>query len=113
MGTPSHLAFYRRNPASPFSEPLRVNLAEVLLRIDMSCDWLAAQGLSILSFSCSTLGTPIVVVAAHPKVYAALSGRFERTGFCQDGALRYETWEAFDVVNRVRVRWQEVKVCAS
>lgn len=113
MNNPSPPAFYRRNPASPFGEPLRVNLAEVLLRIDMSCDWLAAQGLSILSFSCSTLDTPIIVVAAHPKVYAALSGRFERTGFCQDGALRYETWEAFDVVNQVRVRWQEVKACAS
>ena len=113
MGKHSNLVFYQPNRVSPFGQPLRVSLAELLERIDLACEWLAGKGLSILSFSGSTLDTPIIVVAAHPRVYAALSGRYERTGFCQDGALRYETWEAFDVVNRVRVRWQEVKACAS
>ena len=31
----------------------------------------------------------------------------------EEGGRRRKTREAFDVVNRVRVRWQEVKACAS
>ncbi len=103
----------RPQPYFRMRERLQVSLAELLERIERASQALADKQLSVLSFSGSTLDTPIIVVAAHPKAYAAFAGRYERTGFCQDGALRYETWEAFDVVNRVRVRWQEVKACAS
>ena len=113
MGAQSSLARVLPRRASPFAAPVRGSLAELLERIERASQTLADKQLSVLSFSGSTLDTPIIVVAAHPKAYAAFAGRYERTGFCQDGALRYETWEAFDVVNRVRVRWQEVKACAS
>jgi len=103
----------RQRPYFPMRDRLKASFADILQRIDRASQALAEKQLSVLSFSGSTLDTPIIVVAAGPKTYAAFSGRYERTGFCQDGALRYETWEAFDVVNRVRVRWQEVIACGS
>ena len=103
----------RPRPYFRMRERLQESLGDLLQRIEHASQALAEKQLSVLSFSSSTLDTPIIVVAAGPKTYAAFSGRYERTGFCQDGALRYETWEAFDVVNRVRVRWQEVIACGS
>ena len=113
MGQRSAQVGRLRPPNSPFGKPLRTSLADLLVRIERASLWLTEKQLSVLSFSGSTLDTPIVVVAGGPRTYAAFAGRRERTGYCQDGALRYETWEAFDVVNRVRVRWQEVIACGS
>jgi len=93
--------------------PERPNFGEMLGRIERACVFLDDKRLSILSFSGSTLDSPVVLVAAAPRVYALFSGRCERRGYCQDGALRYETWEAFDIINQVRVRWQEVVACGS
>lgn len=89
----------------------RVSLDDLLRRIERACQFLAGANLSVLSFGGSTFDGPIVVVAASPRVYSLFSGRYERTEFRQDGALRHETWEATDAVNHVRVRWQEVVAC--
>lgn len=50
------------------------SLAELLERIERVSQTLADKQLSVLSFSGSTLDTPIIVVAAHPKAYAAFAG---------------------------------------
>jgi hypothetical protein len=98
----------RKAPCRP-----RYLLSDLQRRIEMSCQWLAGQKLTVLLFIGSTLSLPIVVVAAHPRVYALFSGRCERKGFRQDGALRYEVWEAIDRINQVRVRWEEVIACGA
>lgn len=110
MMTAAVLPFPRR-PA-PLRAP-RYRLDELLERIERSCQWLAGKQLSVLSFGGSTFDKPVIIVAASPRVYALFSGQFERKGFCQDGALRHEVWEANDSINQVRVRWEEVVACGA
>ena len=86
-------------------------LADQLRRIERSSQWLANEKLAVMSFGGTSLGMPVVVIAPHPRVYSLFSGCYERKGFNQQGALRHETWEAFDGVNHVRVRWEEVVAC--
>ena len=89
-----------------------ISLTDAQTRIERCSQWLAENGVCVLAFTGTTLHDPIIVAAAHPKVWMLFSGRAERTGYRQDAALRYETWEGSDQINQVRVRWQEVVACA-
>lgn len=88
-----------------------ISLADALSRIERAGQWLASKQVCVLAFIGSTLSDPVMIVAAHRDVWALFSGRAERTGFKQEGALRYEVWEGLDRINQVRVRWQEVVAC--
>ena len=81
-----------------------VSLAEAQARIERCALWLATQDLRVLGFVGSSLNDPVVVVAAHPKVWALFSGRAYSMGHTRDGALRAEVWEGIDRINRVSVR---------
>lgn len=89
-----------------------ISLAEAQARIERCALWLASQDLHVLGFVGSSQNDPVVVVAAHPKVWALFSGRAYSKGHTRDGALRAEVWEGIDRINRVNVRWQEVSACA-
>lgn len=111
MRQPAAVLEFQRRPATP-RQP-RHSLVDLLARIERSCQWLSSRQLSVLSFGGSTFDNPVVVIASSPRAYAVFSGRYERKGFCQDGALRHEIWEATDTCNQVRVRWEEVVACGS
>lgn len=111
MRSPASVLAFQRRPGPP--RPPRHTLVDLLARIERSCQWLSSRQLSVLSFGGSTFDNPVVVIASSPRAYAVFSGRYERKGFCQDGALRHEIWEAADTINQVRVRWEEVVACGS
>lgn len=90
----------------------RISLADALARIERAGAWLASKQLCVLGFTGSTLSSPVMIIAAHPEAWILFSGRTDRLGFKQEGALRYEVWEGLDRINQVRVRWQEVVACA-
>ncbi len=93
--------------------PQRISLADALRRIERSSQWLGSAQLRVLAFSANTLHDPVIIVASHPRVWSLFSGRAERTGYRQDGALRYEVWEGIDHINHVCIRWLEVMACAA
>jgi hypothetical protein len=109
-----------RNPAMIFdfqqarfsSKRPIINLAEAQARIERCALWLSTHDLRVLGFVGSSVNDPVVVVAAHPKVWALFSGRAYSKGHTRDGALRAEVWEGVDRINHVNVRWQEVSACA-
>lgn len=92
--------------------PARVNIDEALDQIDRCSAWLAANGIPVMGFVCSTLHPPVVYVAAHPRVWSLFSNRALNREFRQDGALRFDVWSGFDRVNKVSVLWEEVSACA-
>lgn len=108
MNCPAIVPFSRR-PLGTGRD--NVSLTNLLTRIDRACQSLVRADLSVISFGGSTFDGPVVVVAAHPRVYAHFSGRYARKAFRHEGALRHETWEATDSINHVRVRWEEVIPC--
>lgn len=88
------------------------DLNGVLERIERSCASLAEIGINVIGFTKPLSRRPYVTVAAKPAVYMLFSGRYESLGHKQDGALRYEVWEARDTENDVDIRWVEVIACA-
>lgn len=92
--------------------PNTTRFQTVLSRLHSCGEWLEANGLTIIGLRQPLFGEPTVTVTAKPSVYALFSGRYERLGYKQDGALRYEVWEGMDRINRVAVRWVEVVACA-
>lgn len=98
----------RRVPTPP-----RIQIADALERIERTTAWLAANKVTVIATLSSTLSMPIVVVDASPAAWILFSGRAERVGLSQDGAIRTETWEGYDRVNHVRVRWLEISACAA
>ena len=102
-----HIGSGRRPP------PPRIEINDALARIDRSTAWLAANKVTVIATLSSTLSAPIVVVDATPAVWILFSGRAERVALSQDGAIRTETWEGYDRVNHVRVRWLEMSACAT
>lgn len=109
MQTAAVLDFARR----PATRRPRYAIAEQMSRVNAAVRWLEAYGLHVEHTIASTLSLPIVVVTAHPRAYVLFSGRYERKGYRQDGARRYEIWEALDRMNQVRVRWEEVVACGA
>jgi len=99
----------RRTAAAATS---RVCLAEALQRLERCRTWLEAHQVTVLGFVASTLRAPVVVVAAHQRVWQLFNGRACTQGQRQQGALRYVVWEGIDRNNRVTVRWEEISACA-
>ena len=91
--------------------PPRIEINDALARIERTTEWLTANKVTVVATLSSTLSTPIVVVDASPAAWILFSGRAERVGYTQEGAVRTETWEGYDRVNHVRVRWLEVSAC--
>lgn len=92
--------------------PARVDIYEAFAQIGRCSAWLAGNGIPVLGFVCSTLHSPMVFVASHPRVWSLFSNRALSPEQRQDGALRYEVWQGFDRVNKVSVLWEEVSACA-
>jgi hypothetical protein len=89
----------------------RNSIDDQLPRVSQSLRWLDAHGIKPLSISASTLSAiPTISVEPSPRLYGLFDGRTERRGYRQEGARRYEVYEAVDDVARVLVIWQEV-VC--
>lgn len=94
------------------SDRVRLSMSDAQNRIARCGRWLESTQLCVLGFVYSTLSDPVIIVAAHPDAWRLFAGRAENTGHDFKGALRYEVWEGFDRINKVRVRWQEVVACA-
>ena len=104
----AHVFNFSRPPSRP-----RYNIGEQLHRAHAAALWLEAQGLEVQGFGGSTLDLPTVMVKACARVYSTFPVRRSRPRYHQDGALRYETWEAIDRVHNVRVQWKEVVACGT
>ena len=80
-----------------------------LPRVARTLRWLDAHVIKHLSVNASILSAmPTISVEPHPRLYGLFDGRAERRGYRQEGARRYEVYEAVDVATRVRICWQEV-----
>ena len=90
----------------------RVNISEALDQINRCSAWLAANDIPVMGFVCSTLHSPVVYVAAHPRVWSLFSNRALNPEHRRDGALRFDVWSGFDRINKVSVLWEEVSACA-
>ena len=91
--------------------PPRIEFNDAMARVERATEWLTANNVTVVIAITSTLSSPIVVVDATPAAWILFSDRAERVGYTQDGAVRTETWEGYDRVNHVRVRWLEVSAC--
>jgi hypothetical protein len=85
------------------------DIGDQLSRVSRALRHLDAHCIAPLSVSLTTLSAlPTISVEPHPRLYSMFAGRIERHGYRQDGARRYEVYEALDRLAQVRICWQEV-----